>query len=337
LAIGRGHRPPLQCKMATVKHNEEEQNLPTVMPQFESPQYGYRHTVDSALFSLLALGVDPDRITMRKVGRGWTDRRIVAQEPGSQSLIGSRDIMLSVAGDGLFDRLPTGFRDQGTDTEPGIDTLLQAFDDPSEKASSYVRQGGLYFDLRPDNPTGCGRWIRAFGIVPEDWPVETWYSLARFLPFVYRLAGQELGVRLGVKLLLGLEILRIEWGWQRTALADETLTRVGDTSTRLGTDFIVGQTVEDEAVLKIVFGPVTLAQYRRHQTEEMKRRLDLVFNLVLPCHLARLVKWIVGDPAFTPRLATEEENAVLGINMHLGKRLSRPEVNGLEAAAAIKR
>src|SRR5262245_4237772 len=277
--------------MRPLKHNQEV-DFQVVMPELESPRCTYRHTVDSAMFSLLALGVDPERITMSRAGRGWTERRIVAQEPASQSAIGSsRDIVLNVAGEGLFERLPVGLRDKGTDTEPGIDALVQAFDDPSEKASCYVRQGGLYFDLRPDNPVGCARWIRVFGITPEDWPAESWYPLARFLPLLHRLAGREVGIRLGVKLLLGLEILRLQWDWQRTALANEALTQAGETSTRLGVDFIVGRTIEDEAVLKIVFGPVTLAQYRRHQTPAMKRLLDLVFNLVLPCHLVRAVDW----------------------------------------------
>jgi hypothetical protein len=313
-----------------VRENEHEQNVRPVMPDFEAPQYGYHHTVDSVVFSLLAIGMDPDRVTMRRAGRGWTKRRIVSQEPMALSSIGSQDVVLSVAGEGLFERLPTGLRDRGTDTEPGLDALLDVFDDPSEKASCYVRQGGLYFDLRPDNPTGCARWIRAFGITPEDWPADTWYDLARFLPFLHRVAGQEAGIRLGVKVLLGLEIVRLHRKWQRTALTDDALTQIGDTSTRLGVDFIVGQTLEDEAVLEIALGPVTLAEYRRHQNPDMKGLLELVLNLVLPCHVVHIVKWAVGNPEFRPRLATEEENTVLGINMHLGKRVPMQELKGLQ-------
>jgi hypothetical protein len=316
--------------MRPLEEKEKEQNLRPVMPDLSAPHYGYRHTIDSALFSLLAIGVDPDRITMRRAGRGWTERRIISQDPMPLTPIESQDVVLNVAGEGFFERLPTGLRDRGTDTEAGVDTLLQVFDDPSEKASCYVRQGGLYFDLRPDNPTGCARWIAGFGIAPDDWPRETWYALARFLPFLHRLAGREVGIRLGLKLLLGLEILRLDWKWQRTAVADETLTRMGEQSTRLGVDFIVGRTVEDEAVLKLVFGLVTLAEYRRHQHRDMKRLLELVLNLVLPCHLVYTVEWMVGNPEFMPRLATEEENSVLGINMHLGKRLPHERLKGLQ-------
>jgi hypothetical protein len=313
-----------------VELNEEDQNLLPVMPDFQAPQYGYRHTVDSAVFSLVAIDMDPDRVTMRRAGRGWTKRRIVSQEPIPLSSIGSDDVVLNVAGEGLFDRLPTGLRDRGTDTEPGLDALLDVFDDPSEKASCYVRQGGLYFDLRSDNPTGCARWIRAFGIAPEDWPAETWYALGRFLPFLHRLAGREVGIRLGVKVLLGLEIFRLHRKWRRTALADDALTQIGGTSTRLGVDFIVGQTIEDEAVLEIVLGPVTLAEYRRHQSRDMKGLLELVLNLVLPCHVVHVVEWMVGNPEHRPRLATQEENTVLGINMHLGNRVPMQQLKGLQ-------
>jgi hypothetical protein len=277
--------------------------------------------VDSAIFSLLSMGVDPDRITIRRAGRGWTAGRVVGQTPASRLPLDSRsEIVLDVAGDSLFDRLPTGLREGGTEHEPGVDTLLLAFDDPSEKASCYVRQGGLYFDLKPDNPAGCARWIRLFGITPEDWPVENWYPLARFLPRLHRISGREIGIRLGIKLLLSLDIVRIEWGLQHTRLSNAARTRIGDASTRLGVDFVVGRQVEDEAVLKIVFGPVTLPEYRRHQTDEMKRRLGMVFDIVLPCHLIRIVEWVVGNPEYRPRLATDEENAVVGINMHLGRR-----------------
>ena len=312
-----------------VRKEEEDQNLRPVMPDFEAPQYGYSHTVDSAISSLFAIGMDPDRVTVRKAGRGWAKHRIVSQEPIPLSSVDSHDVVLNVAGEGLFERLPTGLRDRGTDTEPGLDALLDVFDDPSEKASCYVRQGGLYFDLRPDNPTGCARWIRAFGIAPEDWPPETWYALARFLPFLHRLAGREAGIRLGVKVLLGLEIVRLHRKWQRTALTDDALTQIEETSTRLGVDFIIGQTLEDEAVLEILLGPVTLAEYRRHQSPDMKRLLELVLNLVLPCHVVRVVGWVVGNPEFRPRLATEEENTVLGINMHLGKRVPMQQLKGL--------
>src|SRR5262249_19234646 len=146
---------------------------------------------------------------------------------------------------------------------------------------------------------------------------------------LHRLAGREVGIRLGVKVLLGLEIFRLHWKWQRTGLADDALTQIGETSTRLGVDFIVGQTLEDEAVLEIVLGPVTLAEYRWHQTEDMKRLLELVFNLVLPCHVVRVVEWVVGNPEFRPRLATEEENTILGINMHLGQRVPMQQLKGL--------
>jgi hypothetical protein len=62
----------------------------------------------------------------------------------------------------------------------------------------------------------------------------------------------------------------------------------------------------------------------------MRRLLELVLNLVLPCHVIRTIEWVVGNPEFMPRLATEEENTVLGINMHLGKRLPTERLKGLQ-------
>jgi hypothetical protein len=304
--------------------NQEGRELQAVIPHFEWPTFGYRHTIDSAFVSLLALGIDPDRVTFRKAGRGWTAGRIVSHERGAGRAAGTPDdIVLNVAGDGLFDRLPTALRDRGTAAEPGLDTLLLAFDDPAEKASWYARQGGLYFDLRPGNPTGCARWIRLFGIQPEQWPTDSWYTLARFLPLLHRVSGQETGLRLGLKLLADLDIARFEWAWQRTALSTDGLTRMGEAATRLGVDFVVGQTLEDESVLKIVFGPMRVADYRRYQTKEMQRRIGLIFDLVFPCHLIRHVDWLVGNPDFKPRLATDEDNAVLGINMHLGRKVGK--------------
>ena len=205
--------------------------------------------------------------------------------------------------------------------EAGVDSLLVPFDDASEKASCYVRQGGLYFDLRPNNPVGCARWIRLFGIVPEEWPEDYWYPLAQLLPSLHRFSGQEAGIRLGVKLLFGLSIAQLQWGTQNTLLVEGVRTRVGDLSTRLGVDFIVGKAVEDEAVLKILLGPMTLAEYRRHQSAQMKELLDKAMDLVLPCHIIHKLDWLVGNPDYCPRLKTDEENSVLGINMHLGLRI----------------
>jgi hypothetical protein len=310
--------------MSLLKHSDDE--LAVVMPNLVSPRYGFNHTFDSALVSLLALGLEPERITALRTGPGGGKLRIVAQEPAAGRRLGAQEqVVLSVAGEGLFDRLPMGLRhDRGSETEPGVDSLLIPFDDASEKAGCYVRQGGLYFDLRPGNPVGCARWIRLFGIVPEEWPENCWYPLAQFLPSLHRISGQESGIRLGVKMLLGLNIARLEWGSRSTLIVEEARTRVGDVATRLGVDFVVGRAVEDEAVLKIVLGPMTLAEYRRHQKDEMKALLAKVMDLVLPCHIVHDADWLVGYPEYCPRLNTDEENMVLGINMHLGQRIASP-------------
>jgi hypothetical protein len=309
--------------MPVLNHADDGQESAIVMPEFVSPRYGFAHTFDSAVFSLMALGIDPERITVSRMGPGWGSLRIVAQDPPAGKRLGaSEQIVLSVAGDGLFDRLPTALRgDRGTELEPGVDSLMLPFDDASEKASCYVRQGGLYFDLRPNNPTGCARWIRLFGIAPENWPEDSWYPLAQLLPSLHRFSGQEAAIRLGVKLMLGLDIAQLLWGRQNTLLVEQVRTRIGDLSTRLGVDFIVGRAVEDESVLKIILGPMSFAEYRRHRDEKMRRLLEQVLDLVLPCHIVHAVDWLVGDPDYSPRLNTNEDNTVLGINMHLGKRV----------------
>lgn len=313
--------------MPLLHHADDGQESATIMPEFVSPRYGFAHTFDSAVFSLMALGIDPERITVSRMGPGWGRLRIVAQDPPAGKRLGpSEQIILSVAGDGLFDRLPTALRgDRGTEMEPGVDSLLLPFDDAAEKASCYVRQGGLYFDLRPTNPAGCARWIRLFGIAPENWPEESWYPLTQLLPSLHRFSGQEVAIRLGVKLILGLDVAQLRWGRHDTLLVEKALTRVGDLSTRLGVDFIIGRAVEDESVLKVILGPMSFAEYRRHRDEKKRKLLEQVLDLVLPCHVVHAVDWLVGDPEYSPCLKTNEDNTVLGINMHLGKRVGRTD------------
>ena len=218
----------------------------------------FLRTVDSALASLARAGIAPERITIKKAGRGWQKDRMVQQSPSAGSpLTDDVAVELTVEGDGLFSRLPTGMRDLGPDPErePGIHELAALFDDPIDKAAYYVRQGGLYFDVRPDNALGCARWIRLFGIDPADWPRESWYPLAVLLPRLQDLAGREAGLRLALKILLDLDVAAIDWRARRTRLSPEALSRFGERASRLGIDLIVGDGMEDEAALDITFGP----------------------------------------------------------------------------------
>jgi hypothetical protein len=291
------------------------------MPDFTRQHHGFYHTVDSALAGLSQIGMGPDRITIKKAGRGWRNCRIVQQRPmPGVSLTSDVTVELTVEGDNAFYFLPTGMREGGTSQEAGIDDLVSHFDDPLEKAAYMVRQGGMYFNIRPDNAPGCARWIRLFGIDPKDWPKEKWYELAVLLPCLNRLAGLESGLRLALKVLMGLDVHSINRRWIHTPLAPDEQSRFGERASRLGTDFVIGDRMEDEAGLEIILGPVSLETYRVCVAKEGARRLTLVFQLVLPYHVTYFIRWLVGETDRAPRLGAERENSVLGINMHLGRR-----------------
>jgi hypothetical protein len=292
------------------------------MPDVRWPQYGFYHTVDSALAGLARAGIAPERITLNKAGRGWQKDRIVRQAPAAGSpLTDDVAVELTVEGDGLFSLLPTGMRDLGPDPErePGIHELAALCDDPLEKVAYYVRQGGLYFDVRPDNAPGCARWIRLFGIDPNDWPRESWYPLAVLLPRLQDLAGREVGLRLALKMFVDLDVAAIHWRARRTRLSPNAVSRFGARASNLGLDLIIGDGLEDEATLEITLGPVSLPIYLQHQTAEGKRRVQQVLHLVLPYHLDYAVRWVVGNTNRAPRLGIDQENSVLGINTHLGR------------------
>jgi hypothetical protein len=293
-----------------------------VMPDVSWPQYGFYHTVDSALASLARAGIAPERITLRRAGRGWQKDRVVQQSPSAGSpLTDDVAVELTVEGDGLFSRLPTGMRDLGPDPErePGVHELAVLVDDPIDKAANYVRQGGLYFDVRPENALGCARWIRLFGIDPAEWPKESWYPLAVLLPRLQYLAGGETGLRLALKIFLNLDVAAINQRARRTRLSPEALSRLGECASRPGIDLIIGDGMVDEAALEITLGPVSLPIYRQHQTEEGKQRIRQVLYLLLPSHVLYAIRWLVGDTNRAPRLGIGEENALLGINAHFGR------------------
>jgi hypothetical protein len=315
----------LQCGTETMELGMPLSEHPpsgAVMPDVSWPQYGFYHTVDSALASLARAGIAPERITIRRAGRGWQKDRLVQQAPSPGSpLTDDVAVELTVEGDGLFSRLPTGMRDLGSDPErePGIHELAALMDDTVEKVASYVRQGGLYFDVRPDNAPGCARWIRLFGIDPADWPRESWYPLAVLLPHLQDVAGREAGLRLALKVLLDLDVTAIHWLARRTRLSSDALSRFGKGASRLGIDLIVGDGLEDEAALDITLGPVSLPIYRQHHTEEGTQRIRQVLHLLLPYHLEYSIRWLVGDTDRAPRLGIGEENSLLGINTHFGR------------------
>jgi hypothetical protein len=310
----------LQISVATpAQQSQETEAKCPLMPDLSHSRFGFYHTTDSALNTLARAGIGPERITIRRIGRGWPRQRVVGQQPAPETKLTTDGLVeLNVAGDGLFNYLPIGMRVGGKEGEIGVEELASLFDDGVEKAAFYARQGGLYFDVRPENKAGCARWIKLFGFNPDDWPTESWYKLALFLPCLQRWAGHEQGLRLGLKILLDLEVESLNWYSKQTPLATTELSRLGEASSQLGIDLIVGDTLDDERVLEIVLGPVWLSSYLDHQTEESLRRLDQVLRLAIPFHTSYRVDWLVGNKNSAPVLGFEEQNSVLGINTHLG-------------------
>jgi hypothetical protein len=290
-----------------------------LMPDVTQPRHGYHHTIDSALLTLLRMGVGTDRITIRKAGRGWGRSRVIGQRPDAGAPLGREAVVeLTVEGDGMFLHLPVGMREASRDGEIGTSELVSIFDDAVEKAAVHMRLGGLFFDVRPENPGGCARWIRLFGIEPEDWPKEKWYKLAILLPRLRYLTGRESGLRLSMRLLLDLEIASISWRPRRTLMDASDRSLLGSRDSRLGVDLIVGDGIDDEALLEITLRAETLEKFRLHQADEGQKRINQVMRLVAPYHWVYRFKWLIGDIDRAPRLGVEIENAVLGVNSHLG-------------------
>src|SRR5262252_9820838 len=246
-----------------------------LMPDVVQPRHGFHHTIDSALLALLRLGVGTDRVTVRKAGRGWGRSRVIEQQPTAGEPL-TQDVMveLTVEGDGMFHHLPVGMREASREGEVGTRELVSIFDDAVEKASVYMRLGGLFFDVRPENPRGCARWIRLFGVEPEDWPKERWYRLAVLLPCLRYLTGRESGLRLAMRMLLDLDIASIAWRPRRTLMDAADRSLLGSRDSRLGVDLIVGDGIDDEALMEITLRAETLEKFRSYQMEENQKLIN---------------------------------------------------------------
>jgi hypothetical protein len=293
------------------------------MPCLESGFAGFHHTVDSALQLLADLGISPQRISIRMVGRGYPSRWIVAQDPAPGSELGPGVMVkLSVAGLGYFHALPVGMWDRGGERELGTLEILEILDDPLQKAGHWIREGARLFDLQPDDFNSCSRWISLFGLNPDDWPPETWYNLSLLLAPMQQLAGTEQGIRLIFQLLLGLPVKQIRQVQSVRFLSREEYSLLGTKFCRLGVDYIVGEQVEDLAGTWLTAGPISLADYYTFQKPEKKQLVTGVLDLCVSCLRNCWISWLVLDPDKAPRLGLEIENSRLGINSHLG----RPEL-----------
>jgi len=290
------------------------------MPCFESGFFGFHHTVASALEVLARMGISPSRISLRMAGRGYPSRWVVAQEPAPGAELGPGVVIkLSIAGLGYFHGLPVGMWDKGGESTAGTQEILEALDDPLQKAGHWVREGARLFDLQPENLEACSRWIALFGLNLNDWPQETLYNLALLLPSMQQIAATEHGISLVFQLLLQLPVKEIRYFPAFRFLPEEEYSLLGERFARLGVDFILGDEVGDLAGAWVVVGPISLDAYYKYQRAENKRVVTSLLELCMSCQRKCWVSWLVEDPAKAPRLGFEAENARLGINSHLGR------------------
>jgi hypothetical protein len=290
-----------------------------LMPEMAAPQYGFRHTIDSALETLEHLGVSSRRITIRMAGLGWPSGWIVEQKPDAgMPLTPDTAVELSVSGLGLFHCLPVGMWDRGGNGQIGTQEIVELFDDPFQKAAHWIWEGARVYNLRPEDKVACGRWIKLFGIEPAEWPEENWYELALLLPSLQRLAGHEESMRMALRQLLGVEVFEIIPRPRFLPVPPEHRCALGRRNWQLGIDTVVGRRVEDLRALEIRLGPLTLARYGELQRPESQLRLAAVLDLCMPLHQPWRVSYEVLDRRRAPRLGLAESNACLGVNSYLG-------------------
>ena len=294
------------------------------MPDLVRSRRLARQTIDSALTSLYALGVDDSRIVIESVGRGWEPGTIVAQspEPGTPLTARTR-VVLKVAGASAIDSLPFAMRDED-EYEFRSDRLFALFDSPLAKLAHRVRRGGDYFVASPDDMVRTRRWIEEiFQLQAERWPEERWFAIARLLPALHRIAGRELALRVAFRLVFSLPVESVSMHAGMVKLGGAGATRLGQANARLGVDTIAGTGLRDEASIEVRYGPIDLATYLAHTGAGTRHERDALYRLVLPMHLARSVRerWRVGDASRPARVGGNTENedaAVLGVNSYLG-------------------
>jgi predicted component of type VI protein secretion system len=262
--------------------------------------------------------------------RGWPSRWVVDQAPAAGTLIADGDsITLAIAGLGYYHALPVGMWDSGGEAEPGTKEIFELLDDPLEKAAHFVREGAKLFDVSPDNPTACARWISLFGVDAERWPPSTWYNLSMLLASLEDLAGKRRGFELGFRLLLGLSVHEVRYAPSYRYLDEPQSSRLGERFGHLGVDLVVGNKLEDLATLTLVVGPLELADYYRFEQDEQQKMIAAALDL-LGAHQRRYrISWLVEDPLRAPRLGSRTENSRLGINSHMGRIRPAETMTGL--------
>lgn len=292
-----------------------------LMPDLAGVGRTARHRVDSALLTLLRLGVDFGRIVLEAAGPGETDGAVISQDPapGTELSPVSR-IALRVGGCGGLDLMPFPLRDE-SDSEFRVDRLLAIFDNPALKLAFFLRQGGAYLALHPDEPLTARRWLEdLFSISAAPWPAERWHPLARLVPRLHALGGTAAAVRVAMGALFGLPVADVRVTRRVVPVAAPAVVRLGARNGRLGYDAILGGGIIGDARVEITYGPVTLDEWRRHLTPDCTREREALFPYILPAHLSAVSeRWRVGEATIGARLDEAARPAVLGVNAYLGE------------------
>jgi hypothetical protein len=291
-----------------------------LMPDLAGVRRTARHRVDSALLTLLRLGVDFGRIVLEAAGPGETEGAVISQDPapGTELSPVSR-IALRVGGSGGLDLMPFPLRDE-SDTEFRVDRLLAIFDNPALKLGFFLRQGGAYLALHPDEPLTARRWLEdLFSISVAPWPAERWHPLARLVPRLHALGGTAAAVRVAMGALFDLPVADVRVTRRVVPVAAPSVVRLGSRNGRLGFDAMLGGGIIGDARVEITYGPVTLDAWRRHVTAASTRERAALFPYILPAHLSAVSeRWRVGDSTIGARLDDAARPAVLGVNAYLG-------------------
>ena len=296
------------------------------MPMLAGGTHAYRHSVDSALVSLQALGVATHRIQLRRVGRqGASAGTVVRQSPAAGAeLTGSTRVELEIAGLGFSHALPVGMWDSGGEAAAGTREILEGFDDPLEKLKHWFHEGAPLFRIAPDDAASNARWLALFGVAATDWPRRLWFRLASLIARMGQLSCSQTGCAFVLEVLLELPVLRFTHRPTETELPPAGRSGLGQRASQLGIDLLLGSHVEELATLVVELGPVTLATYERYTADpEGVALLARTLRMVMPCSAPYEMAWAVEDKERAPRLGIATENARLGINTHMGGSLGR--------------
>ncbi len=295
-------------------------DTPVIMPDLAGVRRTARHRVDSALLTLLRLGVDFGRIVLEAAGPGESAGAVVAQDPPpGTALTPVSRIALRVGGSGGLDLMPFPLRDE-SDTEFRVDRLFAIFDNPALKLGFFLRQGGAYLALHPDEPLTARRWLEdLFSVSAEPWPAERWHPLARLIPRLHALGGTAAAVRVAMRAMFDLPVAQVRVRRRMVPVAAPAVMRLGTRNGRLGYDAMLGGGIVGDAHLEITYGPLSLPEWRRHGTPAAAREREALFPYILPAQLSAVTeRWQVGDAAAGTRLDAAASPALLGVNAYLG-------------------